>query len=336
MSDVSMEKQQSLLSRVFWFGVGGGMSVAINWSIYYLFEGRLGWAKAQAFAVSLGVVTTVFAIWNYRVNFRTDHGFRECLARYLVAIAFLIFAVLAFTAGIKMVTKGSAASLQDAKSSFTNAFIGLIIILTAWLIVDTLMRGIVKGGGNIDGYGPWQTVRCAVQAGVENKDDYFGGDEEYDPAEASGDGLGSAPVGTNACTPIPDSQLVSFPVSATAGDTERGLADTVNRFVAMRVAAAKVGIDLKVSDGYRTPQEQEAAFKGNGCTVVNGKASCQTRTAAIPCSLGGRGSNHTSGTAIDIRLTSGAYNWLQANGGKFGFYNKLGAKDPPHFSSTGF
>ena len=84
----SMEKHQSILSRVFWFGVGGGMSVAINWTIYYIFEGRLGWPKAQAFAVSLGVVTLVFAIWNYRINFRTDHGFRECLARYLVAIAF--------------------------------------------------------------------------------------------------------------------------------------------------------------------------------------------------------------------------------------------------------
>lgn len=87
-----MEKSQSLLSRLFWFGVGGGLSVAINWSIYYVFEGRLGWPKGEAFAVSLGVVTLVFAIWNYRINFRTDHGFRECLARYLVAIA-LCFAL---------------------------------------------------------------------------------------------------------------------------------------------------------------------------------------------------------------------------------------------------
>ena len=83
-----MEKHQPLLSRLFWFGVGGAMSVAINWTIYYVFAGRLGWPKGQAFAVSLGVVTLVFAIWNYRINFRTDHGFRECLARYLVAIAF--------------------------------------------------------------------------------------------------------------------------------------------------------------------------------------------------------------------------------------------------------
>ena len=61
-----------------------------------------GWAKAQAFAVSLGVVTTVFAIWNYRVNFRTDHGFRECLARYLVAIAFCFALNYAITlSGIK-------------------------------------------------------------------------------------------------------------------------------------------------------------------------------------------------------------------------------------------
>ena len=83
-----MPARQSIFSRLFWFGVGGGLSVAINWSIYYIFEGRLGWTKSAALAVSLGVVTTVFAIWNYRINFRTDRGFQECLARYLIAIAF--------------------------------------------------------------------------------------------------------------------------------------------------------------------------------------------------------------------------------------------------------
>jgi putative flippase GtrA len=83
-----MAAPQSIFSRLFWFAVGGGMSVAINWIIYYIFEGQLGWPKSAALAVSLGVVTTVFAIWNYRINFRTDRGFEECLVRYLIAIAF--------------------------------------------------------------------------------------------------------------------------------------------------------------------------------------------------------------------------------------------------------
>lgn len=80
--------RQSLLSRVFFFGVGGGLSVAINASIYFLLQDWLGWPKWSALAVSLVVVTTVFAIWNYHINFRTDRGFRECLVRYLSAVAF--------------------------------------------------------------------------------------------------------------------------------------------------------------------------------------------------------------------------------------------------------
>ncbi len=102
VTPVSAPPKQSLLSRIFWFGVGGGLSVAINWTIYYIFQERLGWPRGEAFAVSLSVVTFVFAIWNYRINFRTTRGFRECLVRYLVAIAFC-FALnyLIAIAGIK-------------------------------------------------------------------------------------------------------------------------------------------------------------------------------------------------------------------------------------------
>ena len=83
-----MEKHQSIVSRLFWFAIGGGFSVAFNASIYFLIRDRLGWSESGALAVSLVVVTTVFAIWNYRLNFRTSRDWRECLARYLAAVAF--------------------------------------------------------------------------------------------------------------------------------------------------------------------------------------------------------------------------------------------------------
>ncbi len=87
-----MKETQSILSRLFWFGVGGGLSVAINSTIFFIVRGRLGWPDWSALAVSLVVVTTVFAIWNYRINFRTERGWRECLHRYLAAIA-ICFAI---------------------------------------------------------------------------------------------------------------------------------------------------------------------------------------------------------------------------------------------------
>lgn len=88
------------------------------------------------------------------------------LIKWLIGIVVMLFAVLAVWAGFGLVTSGgNPSALQDAKSRFTNAFIGLLIVLSAWILVDTLMRGIVNGtNGEIENYGPWSEVKCATQS----------------------------------------------------------------------------------------------------------------------------------------------------------------------------
>ncbi len=103
--------------------------------------------------------------------------------KWLIGISFLFFAVLAVRAGIRLViSQGNSSALESAKSSFTNAFIGLIIILVAWLLVDTIMRQLVKGGGEITGYGPWAEVQCSEQVKSELKREQFAGDREFEAA----------------------------------------------------------------------------------------------------------------------------------------------------------
>ena len=84
---------------------------------------------------------------------------------WLIGVLFLVFAVILAMAGWGLVTSaGNQTALSDAKSKFTNAFIGLIIVLAAWLLVDTLMKGLLKSGdGTITGYGPWSQVKCVTQ-----------------------------------------------------------------------------------------------------------------------------------------------------------------------------
>lgn len=84
---------------------------------------------------------------------------------WLIAIMFLIFAVMAFSAGWKLITStGNTQAVTDAKSKLSNAIIGLIIVLAGWLLVDTIMRGLLKGGtGEIEGYGLWSRVECGEQ-----------------------------------------------------------------------------------------------------------------------------------------------------------------------------
>lgn len=84
---------------------------------------------------------------------------------WLFGIVFVIFAVLMTVAGFGLVTSGGNQSALDAaKTKFSNAIIGILIMMAAWIIVDTLLRGTLAGGaGEITGYGPWAQVQCMNQ-----------------------------------------------------------------------------------------------------------------------------------------------------------------------------
>jgi len=98
----SLSRPQSLISRLFWFGVGGVISVALNLGPFHWLHEHAGLPDAAALAISLTCVTVIFSAWNYLVNFRTAHRWRECQVRYLSAIAFcyLLTYTIALT-GIK-------------------------------------------------------------------------------------------------------------------------------------------------------------------------------------------------------------------------------------------
>jgi len=84
------------------------------------------------------------------------------LIMWLIGFVFLLFALLLMRAGVKLVTSGgNPSALQSAKDSFINALIGLIIILAAWLIVDTLMRALV--GDSRSGALVWSEIECTAQ-----------------------------------------------------------------------------------------------------------------------------------------------------------------------------
>lgn len=78
---------------------------------------------------------------------------------------FIIFGIMAFSAGIKLVTSGgNTSAVESAKKQMTNAFVGIIIVLGAWLLIDTILKGVAldltKFGA---GFGPWNQIQCGVQ-----------------------------------------------------------------------------------------------------------------------------------------------------------------------------
>ena len=77
----------------------------------------------------------------------------------LTIVAGLIFAV----AGLKLVTSGGNPSQKDAaKSMFVNVIVGYLIVLAAWLIIDTLMKGLADQSliGEDGTLGPWNQIEC--------------------------------------------------------------------------------------------------------------------------------------------------------------------------------
>ena len=82
---------------------------------------------------------------------------------WLFGILFLIFAVIMFAAGFGLVTAGgNEVALDAAKKKFQNALIGIVIIMAAWLLIDTIMKGLLTDG-QLKGWGPWSEVECKEQ-----------------------------------------------------------------------------------------------------------------------------------------------------------------------------
>lgn len=91
------------------------------------------------------------------------------IIKWLIGIMFILCAVLLTVAGVRLVTSGgNSHTLDEAKGMLTNAIIGMIIILAAWLIIDTVMRGLVGSDGklatdgDVSGWLFWSQVQCQI------------------------------------------------------------------------------------------------------------------------------------------------------------------------------
>lgn len=163
---------------------------------------------------------------------------------WLIGILFVVFAVIMVIAGVGLVTSsGNQSALESAKSKFTNAIIGLIIILSAWLIVDTLMRGLVgndgklKAEGTVTGWLFWADVECQRVITPNEKELKF---DRYD----NGSFLDE--------TGIPGSTS-SLPVIVT-GDLVTYAGARFDSGIVANVQYVAETFGLRVSGGYRTPE----------------------------------------------------------------------------------
>lgn len=78
------------------------------------------------------------------------------IINFFVIFSVIVAALLFVNAGVLYVfSPANPGNISKAHRIFTNALVGLIIILTSWLVVDTVMKMLYGGG-----WGPWNEILC--------------------------------------------------------------------------------------------------------------------------------------------------------------------------------
>ena len=201
--------------------------------------------------------------------------------KWLIGITFMIFAGMAVYAGVKMVMSGgNSHAKEDAKEMFTNAFIGLLIILGAWLMIDTLLRYVLKNGqnGNIAGYGPWSQVEC-VEETTASTIAMTIIEDEFNPTSVVFGGTSVTPVAAGQMTSL---KAAGVNVAAWPGINGPGRTDLAHPSV---VAATLWMQNEGIRRFRKTPFQVTAAYTNN----VGHSA----------------GSQHYKGTAVDLQPING-------------------------------
>lgn len=87
------------------------------------------------------------------------HNVIDFLLRMVFAVALVIITIAGV---IYIVSAGDSGAVEKAKSAIKGAFFGIIITLSAWLIVTTIMNVLARGGGfDLEGEGWTNKFNCA-------------------------------------------------------------------------------------------------------------------------------------------------------------------------------
>ncbi len=75
-------------------------------------------------------------------------------------VVFLATILFVYAGGKYLTAEGNSGAISAAHKIFFNVAIGLIIILSSWLIVDTIMKALFKQDTQ---FGPWNKI-CLILA----------------------------------------------------------------------------------------------------------------------------------------------------------------------------
>lgn len=93
----------------------------------------------------------------------------QAVINWVIGVAILIAVILFVYAGFKITSsRGDMNAVSEARQLFTNVVIGIIIMLAAWTLVDTLIKAVVGGD-----FGVWNEITdCGAMFGAAPPEKY--------------------------------------------------------------------------------------------------------------------------------------------------------------------
>lgn len=213
---------------------------------------------------------------------------------FIIVVGMVLAVVLFVNAGFLYVTGGSSpASVSKAHRVFLSTLLGLIITLSAWLLIDLIMKSIYGG----EGWAPWNEILCPRDLRSEvcvAKRDTLPVDPEakfkLTPISASGSGSGHANIDTTS------TRVDFYNVKSSACAGECVLAKYFDEDLSDFTSALS-------AKGIRPDSWQ--------ITEINSLPSCP-RHAGGSCNTSGGGCHcntcHAEGTCVDIGFKNKAHN----------------------------
>jgi len=74
------------ITRIFWFVLGGVLSIFLNANLFRLLSAELHWSRYLAYGISLATVNVLLFVWNYFVGFRTTARWTVAARRQAVCL----------------------------------------------------------------------------------------------------------------------------------------------------------------------------------------------------------------------------------------------------------
>ncbi len=89
------------------------------------------------------------------------------LLTWFITVMVSVIALVFAWGGLKMVmSAGNTEGITQAKGMMTNAIVGLVIMLSAWLIVDTIMKLVITDDATVKkDLGVWNEIECVPPPG---------------------------------------------------------------------------------------------------------------------------------------------------------------------------